>query len=195
LDDHQLLQAIQQGEAGAFDAFVEKYGRRLLAFGLRMCGQREDAEDVFQDTLVQAYKSLEGLRDPGAVRTWLFRVAANQCRMKRRKEAPGREIPLDEAVPPDLDLAAKERFVDWSQQPLDAAQRSQTRRLLEAALEQLPADYRMVILLRDVEGLSTQETADALGLGLSAVKMRLHRARLELRQRLDAHFKRQGALA
>lgn len=195
MNDAQLLDAIRTEAPGAFDAFVERYGRRLMAFGMRMCRQREDAEDVFQDTLLKAYKSLQGLREPAALKTWLYRVAANQCRMKRRKEAPGRELALEDLGPPGWELdggdGAPAAVPDWSRLPDAVAQRTEVRQALESALEELPQDYRMVVLLRDLEGLSTQEAADALGLGLSAVKMRLHRGRLALRKSLESVFKDQ----
>ncbi len=205
MDDARLLQAIRSGAPGAFDAFVDRYGRRLMAFGMRMCGQRQDAEDVFQDTLLKAYKSLEDLRDPAALRTWLFRIVANQCRMKRRKEIPSRELPLDDLGPPGWEgngspdgewgEGIPQAVFDWSHLPEAAAERAQMREALETALAELPPDYRMVVLLRDLEGLSTREAADALGLGLSAAKMRLHRGRLALRKRLEQVFQPAGGKA
>lgn len=185
LTDADLLQAVTSRDPGAFDLFVERYGRRLLAFGLRMCGQREDAEDVFQETLIKAYEGLEKVRDAGAVRTWLFRVAANQCLMKRRKSPPEREIPLEHYKPAGFDFADPLEIPDWSHLPEDDAARAELHDALESAIGDLPQDLRIVVILRDVEGLSTRETAEALGLGDSAVKMRLHRARLALRQSLE----------
>ncbi|HEX9736488.1 MAG TPA: RNA polymerase sigma factor [Thermoanaerobaculia bacterium] len=184
MNDAELLSAISENRPGAFDAFVDRYGRRLLAFGLRMCGQREDAEDVFQETLMKAYQGLEKLRDPGAVRTWLFRVASSQCLMKRRKERPERELPLEAYKPGGVDFGEPAAVVDWSDGPDDAAEQAELHAALEGALSALPPELRIVVLLRDVEGLSTQETAEALELGVSAVKMRLHRARLALREHL-----------
>ena len=184
MNDSELLSAISENRPGAFDAFVDRYGRRLLAFGLRMCGQREDAEDVFQETLLKAYQGLEKVRDPGAVRTWLFRVVSSQCLMKRRKERPERELPLEAFKPEGVDFGEPSEVVDWSHRPDDAAQQAELHAALEEALETLPSELRIVVLLRDVEGLSTQETAAVLDLGVSAVKMRLHRARLALREQL-----------
>lgn len=190
--DAQLLAAISSGEPGAFDTFVERYGRRLFAFGLRMCKSREDAEDVFQDTLLKAYQGLEDLRDPGAVRTWLYRVASNQCLMKRRKKEPAREIPLEQFKPQGFEEGEMADIADWSRLPEDDALQSELRDVLERAILELPPEYRVVLLLRDVEGLSTREVAAALELGEGAVKMRLHRARLALRQRL-ADYQREAA--
>jgi len=189
LSDEQLLRKIRDGEADAFDAFVARYGRRLLAFGMRMCGHREDAEDVFQETLLKAYQSLEAVRDPGAVRTWLFRVASNQCLMKRRKEKPEREVPLGYDGGDDVDFAAPIEIVDWSHRPDDEAARAELHAVLDAAIAELAPDLRIVVLLRDVEGLSTKEAAEVLHLGSSAVKMRLHRGRMALRERLASYHR------
>lgn len=187
LSDARLLEAISEGRPDAFDAFVDRYGRRILAFGLRMCGQREDAEDVFQETLLKAFQSLEKVNDPGAVRTWLFRVASNQCLMKRRREAPKREVPLESYKPDGFDLGEPAEIADWSRLPEDEARRTELHAALEGALQALAPELRIVVLLRDVEGLSTRETAEALSLGASAVKMRLHRARLALREHLSLY--------
>ena len=189
LSDEQLLRKIRDGEADAFDAFVARYGRRLLAFGMRMCGHREDAEDVFQETLLKAYQSLEAVRDPGAVRTWLFRVASNQCLMKRRKEKPEREVPLGYDGGDDVDFAAPIEIVDWSHRPDDEAARAELHAVLDAAIAELAPDLRIVVLLRDVEGLSTKEAAEVLHLGSSAVEMRLHRGRMALRERLASYHR------
>ncbi len=194
-NDAELLDAVRRGAPEAFDAFVERYGQRLLAFGLRMCGHHQDAEDVFQETLLKAYEGLRSVREPKAVRTWLFRVAANQCLMSRRKVPPGREVSLEDLKPPGWERGEPEDIPDWSQLPTVAAERAELRRLLESALAELPPEARIVALLRDVEGLSTQETAEALGLGVSAVKMRLHRARRQLRQYLACVDQARGRLA
>jgi len=193
INDAQLLEAVSNDAPGAFDAFVDRYGKRLLAFGLRMCGQREDAEDVFQDTLLKAYQGLSDLRDPGALRTWLYRVASNQCLMKRRKAGAQREISIEEFEPGHLASQLSAEVADWSELPEAAAARGQLQQALERAILELPADYRLVVLLRDVEGLSTRETASALDIGEAAVKMRLHRARLALRASLAEFY--QGAAA
>ena len=185
--DERLLEAARGNEPGAFDAFVDRYGGRLLAFGVRMCGHREDAEDVFQETLLKAFTGLAGLREPQAVRTWLFRVAANQCLMKRRsqKSDPTQGISLEQLKPPGWEDGTPVDIPDWSDLPEDGARRSELRQALEDAIFQLPPDYKVVVILRDMEGLTTKETAEALDLRQPTVKMRLHRARLQLRDRLS----------
>ena len=193
MDDAELLAAVHRGESEAFATFVERYGHRLLAFGKRMCGHVEDGEDVFQDTLLAAYQSLADLRDPGALRTWLFRVAANACRMRRRKTGPSREVSLEESFPAtggrqEGDGSGAAEVPDSSRQPDTKAERAELQKALEIALHHLPTEQRLVVLLRDVEGLDTHETAEALGISPSAVKMRLHRARASLRSELGTNY-------
>lgn len=193
MTDEALLEAIRRDDPRAFDAFAEQWGRRLMAFGLRMCGQREDAEDVFQETLLKAYRGLRDLREPAALRTWLFRVVANQCLMMRRKENPAREIALDDLKPPGSPDGPPSELRDRAAGPLQTAERSELRRTVTAVLAALPPDTRIVLLLRDLEGLTTAETAEVLGIGLSAVKMRLLRARAAVRARLGADFRELAA--
>jgi len=193
LTDEELLQAIVDDDPGAFDEFVDRYGRRLMAFSVRTCANVENAEDVFQETLLTAYQGLKDLREPRALRTWLYRVAANSCRMKRRKEKAPRHISLDDFKPPGWEDGHLPEVADWSKLPDDAAGRSELRDAFEAGLAELPADYRLVLIMRDVEGLSTREVAEALDVGESAVKMRLHRARMAMRQYLAAYHQQAAA--
>ncbi len=188
MSDEELLAAIAEERPGAFDAFVERYGRRLLAFGLRMCRHQEDAEDVFQETLFKAYQSLSRLEDPRALGTWLFRIVSRQCLMKRRKEVPGREISIDETPAPgsERDLPPFE-IPDAAHLPDDDTLQAELHEALQEAIDRLPSDHRIVVLLRDVEGFSTRETAEILEVGLSAVKMRLHRAHQALREELASY--------
>jgi len=187
LDDEKMLQAIIDDEPGAFDEFVRRYGRRLMAFSVRTCSNVDNAEDVFQDTLLKAYQALGDLREPKALRTWLYRVAANNCRMMRRKDRAPSKISLDDYKPPGWEDGQIIEVPDWSDPPDDAAGREELKIAFEEALAELPAEYRMVLLMRDVEGLSTKETAGALEIGESAVKMRLHRARMALRHHLAGY--------
>jgi RNA polymerase sigma-70 factor (ECF subfamily) len=185
--DTILLEKIRKGDPDAFDRFVDRYGDRIYGFGMHVCGEREDARDVAQDTLLQAFKSLKELKDPGALRTWLYRVASNACLMKRRKSkfAPAKELSLEELMPAGPDEASIE-IPDASAMPDQAAERAETQRVVREAIRELPPNYRIVLILRDIEQLSTRETAEALGIAETAVKMRLHRARVMVRNRLAA---------
>jgi len=187
MDNVELLRRIRSDEPGAFEAFVDAYGDRIFGFGVRMCGEREDARDVLQDTLLQAYRSLKDLQHPEALKTWLFRVAANACRMRRRKGKyePTRELSLDELGPRDGSNGAAE-IPDVSDLPDQEAARAEARARLRAAIDALPPHYRMVLVLRDIEQLTAPEVSEALGLPVSTVKMRLHRARLMVRRELES---------
>jgi RNA polymerase sigma-70 factor (ECF subfamily) len=191
--DEQVLRAVQSGERDAFERFVKRFGNRIYAFGMRVCNQAEDAEDVYQETLVAVYRTLATLREPRALTTWLYRIVANACRSKRRKGsfAANREIPLDELLPHGEPFDAGPVLPNEGG-PADDVYRRELAEALGRAVRDLPHDYRVVWLMRDAEGLSTQETAEALQISLSNVKMRLHRARLRLRQQL-AHLRPRGA--
>jgi RNA polymerase sigma-70 factor (ECF subfamily) len=188
-DDAALLSRIRADEPGAFDEFVQRFGGRIYAFGMKFCGEREDAKDVLQDTLIQAYRSLGELEHPAAMTSWLYRVAANACLMKRRKGKfePETEISLEELMPRPGATAGDE-IPDPAALPHDEAVRAETKARVQAAIGDLPPAYRIVLVMRDMEQLTTHEVAHALGLEVSAVKMRLHRARLMVRKSLEAKF-------
>jgi RNA polymerase sigma-70 factor (ECF subfamily) len=188
-DDATLLARIRDEAPGAFEAFVERFGGRIYAFGVRFCGEREDAKDVLQETLIQAYRSLRNLENPAALSSWLYRVAANACLMKRRKGKfePEREISLEE-LRPGAEGVGDPAIPDPSSLPDEAASRAQTVAMVRRAIGDLPPAYRIVLVMRDMEQLTTQEVAEALGLEISAVKMRLHRARLMVRKALEASY-------
>jgi len=177
------------GDAQAFDRFVEHFRAKIFQYAWLMCGHREDAEEVAQDTLLRVFESFDQLREPERVRPWVFRIAKNACLMKRRKSvfAPARELSLDEFMP-SKDGEAKLQIADWSKLPDDQLLRSELTTALERAIGELPENYRSVILLRDMEELSTQEAAQVLDMSDDAVKTRLHRARLALRAKLDSYL-------
>jgi len=181
-----LLQKIQDGDPRAFDEFVNLYGDRIYGFGLRMCGEREDARDVVQETLIKAFESLKTLKEPKALKSWLYRVASNACLMKRRKGRfePQRELSLEELMPKGAESVAFE-VPDHADLPDDSVARNETRRAVREAIRSLPPHYRIVLLLRDIEQLSTREASETLGLPETTIKMRLHRARLGVRKFLE----------
>lgn len=168
---------------------MDAYHTKLFRYAFTMCGHREDAEEVSQETLLKAFESLSQLREPEHFKAWLFRIAKNACLMKRRKSlfAPAAELSLDELRPTKNGEGVRLEIADWSAMPDDAAANAELHRALEQAIRQLPEQYRAVFLLRDVEGLSTAEAAHALEIGEDAVKQRLHRGRLALRKALDVY--------
>ena len=168
---------------------MEAFRQRLFHHALLVCRQYEDAEEITQETLLRVFQNLDQLREPERVRAWVFRIARNACLMRRRgvRPAPEQELSLDELKPAwqgegdgrRLDLA------DWRALPDDEVLRGELRRALEEAIAGLPEMYKTVLLLRDREELSTEETAGILEITPDAVKARLHRARLAVRRALD----------
>ncbi len=192
-EDEAVLRAVQVREPDSFDRFVDRFGNRIYAFGMRMCGRREDAEDVFQETLLTVFQKIQTLREPGALTTWLYRIVANGCLTRRRKSkfAPARELSLEELLPQG-GVVEQGPLVPEGEGPAGNLYRREIAEALDDAVRDLPPDYRVVWLMRDVEGLDTAETAEALGISVPNVKMRLHRARLVLRKSL-VHFHPDGA--
>jgi RNA polymerase sigma-70 factor (ECF subfamily) len=188
-----LARRLLAGDESAFDEFVGLFRPRIFHHAMLMCGHRDDAEEVTQDALLKVFENFDQLREPDRVRAWVFRIARNACYLKRRKSvyAPVEEIGLDELMPAWKTDGQKRilEIADWSALPDDLASREQMNELLEQAIRELPETYRQVMSLRDIEELSTAETAEVLGLSEDVVKQRLHRARLAVRQKLDRHFR------
>jgi RNA polymerase sigma-70 factor (ECF subfamily) len=193
----ELARRLLAGDAGAFDRFVEHFRARIFHYTWLMCGQREDAEEVAQDTLLKVFESFDQLREPERVRPWVFRIARNTCLMKRRKSvfAPTREISLDQFLPAFGHEGGERKLelADWSGLPDRQFLQAELKQVLDRAIGALPDHYRSVILLRDVEELSTIETAQILELSEDVVKTRLHRARLAIRQQLDEYLRTASA--
>jgi RNA polymerase sigma-70 factor, ECF subfamily len=191
-----LARQLMTGDADAFDRFVAHFRTKIFHYSWLMCGQREDAEDVAQDTLLKVFESFDQLREPERVRPWVFRIARNACLMKRRKSvfAPAQELSLDEFLPAmsQENGHAKLQIADWSGLPDRQILQSEMKRVLDQAISALPENYKSVILMRDVEDLSTLETAQILDLTEDVVKTRLHRARLAVRRKLDEYLRTDG---
>jgi len=191
--DAELARQLLAGQPGAFERFVEVYGAKVYQYSYLMCGQREDAEEVTQETLMKVFSSLDQLREPERLKAWVFRIARNACYMKRRKSvfAPAQELSLEEFLPAFEAGGDKRKLqiADWSALPDDLMLQQELRRELHQAISELPEIYKSVVLLRDVEELSTEETAQILEVGTDVVKTRLHRARLALRKRLDEYLR------
>jgi len=192
-EEIDLARQLMSGTPEGFDRFVEHFRSKIFQYSWLMCGHREDAEEVAQETLLRVFEKFDQLREPERVRPWIFRIAKNACLMKRRKSvfAPSRELSLDELMPARhrSDGEVKIEIADWSSLPDGQVLQSELRQALDQAIAHLPESYRSVILLRDLEELSTQETAGILDLSEDTVKQRLHRGRLQLRQFLDEYLK------
>jgi RNA polymerase sigma-70 factor, ECF subfamily len=175
-EDVALARALIEGRLEAFDAFVEHFRTRVFQYSYLMCGHREDAEEVAQDTLMKVFENFASLREPEKVRSWVFRIAKNACLMKRRRSifAPPHELSLDDSV----------HEPSSGEMPDVGVYRHEIQSALTAAIQQLPPNYRSVVLLRDIEELSTEEAAEILEVSPDVVKQRLHRGRLALRKLL-----------
>ena len=188
-DEPLLVAAAQRGEAAAFEALVNRYESKILRLTKNITGNQEDAEDAMQEAFLKAYAHLDGFQGDSRFYTWLVRIAANEALMRLRKRRP--QLSLDEPIESDSDLLPRE-LEDWRPSPEREYAQAEMQKILAEVIEKLEPEYRVVLVLRDLEELSTQETADALGISATAVKSRLLRARLKLREKLNRYF-RQGA--
>jgi len=178
--DQELLEQARTGDRDALERLLERHQRRVFRFGMKMCGEEEDAKDVLQETLIAAARGIRDFRGASSVSTWLYTIARSFCIKRHRtsKFAPGQVESLEERSREVQGMA------DAGRDPEDAAAGNQVRSALQAAISELEPMYREVLVLRDVEGLSAPEVADVLGLSVEAVKSRLHRARVAVRQRI-----------
>jgi RNA polymerase sigma-70 factor, ECF subfamily len=187
-DEQVLVQAARQGDIGAFEELVKRYDRNVFRIANHITQNREDAEDVVQDAFLKAYQNLGQFQGQSKFYTWLVRIAVNEALMRLRRRRPERMVSLDEDIKTDEDSMPRE-VADWAPNPEQLYTQAELKDILGKTIQGLPPSFRTVFVLRDVEGLSTEETADALELSVPAVKSRLLRARLQLRERLNKYFK------
>lgn len=179
----ELARALLAGETNAFERFVDHFRSKIFRYSWLMCGQPDDAEEVAQDTLLKVFENFDQLRDPERVRPWVFRIARNACLMQRRRSvfAPSHELSLED-LPPAAELAGLDP------PPEGQFLRAELRAVIDRVVSELPPVYRAVVLLRDLEELTTEETAQILDLSVDVVKTRLHRGRAAMRQKLDCYL-------
>ncbi len=189
-DDRPLVHRAKRGDYDAFEALVSRHERRVYGLALRITGQAADAEEVVQQTFLSVIEKIDGFREEAKFSTWLTRVATNHALALLRRNRRRQTLPLAEEGSDDGDehLPHPQYIAQWQATPEEIASQRETQRLLNEALGELDDKYRLVFVLRDVEGLSTAEAAEALDLTPSNVKVRLLRARLMLRERLTRHF-------
>lgn len=187
--DYEIIKAIQAGRKELFAELVRRYERPLYHFGMKMCAESRDAEDVVQETFLNAFKYLKDFRYETKFKNWLYRIATSNCIKKRRKSkfAPERELSLEEFLPQD-EAAVDRQAPAWATLPLDQVLNEELGQTLKQAILQVPEKYRVVLVLRDIEGFSTEESAQILNLTPANIKVRLHRARLFLREKLKTYF-------
>jgi RNA polymerase sigma-70 factor, ECF subfamily len=190
-DETGLVAKAKAGDAQAFTDLVNQYERKIYRLAKHITQNDEDAEDVLQETFLKAYEHLDNFQGNSKFYTWIVRIAVNESLMKLRKRKGDRTVPLDEPVDTGEEMVTREIAV-WEDNPEQRYSREEIQEILDKAVEGLKPDFRTVFMLRDIEELSTEETAETLGISVPAVKSRLLRARLALREKLTRQFRRKG---
>lgn len=183
------LEALRNGDQAEFARVVEAYSGYIYRLAMKMLQNPQDAEDILQETFIKAYKAFSKFDGRSKISTWLYRIATNEALMFLRKKRPDTisvESPHQDESEDDLNPL---QIVDWCCLPEAELMSDQARHYLDESVEQLPKNLKMAFILRDIEGLSTRETAEVLDISETAVKTRLHRARLQLREILTSYYK------
>jgi RNA polymerase sigma-70 factor (ECF subfamily) len=190
VDESVLLPQARDGDRAAFSELVRRYEGKIFRLAHHITQNREDAEDVLQETFLKAYEHLDQFQGNSKFYTWIVRIAVNQALMKLRKRKTDKTVSIDETLDTGEgeDTVARE-IATWNPNPEQRYSQEELHRILEQAVESLAPPYRAVFVLRDIDELSTEETAEALDLSIPAVKSRLLRARLQLRDKLTRYFK------
>ncbi|SRR5574340_315143 len=192
IEESALLERTRSGDARAFTDLVRRYEGKIFRLAQNITQNREDAEDVLQETFLKAYEHLDQFQGNSKFYTWIVRIAVNQALMKLRKRRTDKIVSMDETIDTGEDTVTRE-IAAWDESPEQRYSREEINSILIDAIDSLAAPYRAVFVLRDMEELSTEETAEALDLSVPAVKSRLLRARLQLREKLTRHFRRKGS--
>jgi len=189
LQDQALIDKINAGDFQAFEALVNRYEGKVYRLAMRMLRNQQDAEDALQEAFLQVYRGLKSFEGRSNFSTWLFRLATNVCLMKIRHRGtePTGMVPLEDFLP-QHEQGNQSSLQEWPEKPEEILLTKESREKMMEALDQLPADYRAVFILRDIEGFSNAEAGEALGISVAAVKSRLHRARIALRGMLAEYF-------
>ena len=190
-DEAAIVAQARLGDAKAFSELLRRYEGKIFRLALHITQNREDAEDVLQEAFLKAYEHLDQFQGQSRFYTWIVRIAVNQALMKLRKRKSDRSVSLDDTIDTGEDTVARE-IAAWDENPEQRYSREEINEILGSAIDGLAPIYRAVFVLRDVDGLSTEEAAGALDLSVPAVKSRLLRARLQLRDKLTRYFKRKG---
>ncbi len=186
--EEELLAALREGDEAAYKRVIVEMGGRLLAVARRILSNEEDARDTLQDALLQAFRNINDFKGQSLLSTWLHRIVVNVALMKLRSRRRKPEESIEPMLPVFQDDGHHVNpIVDWGENAEKMLQRQETKTIVREAIDRLPENYRTVMMLRDIEELSTNEAAEALGISPNAVKIRLHRARQALRQLIDPH--------
>ncbi len=186
--DVLLVERAKAGDTAAFEQLVKQYDRQIFRTAQHITQNREDAEDITQDVFFKAFQKLDQFQGNSKFSTWLVRIAVNESLMRLRKRKTSRTVSMDQDVETDEGSIPRD-FAEWRPNPEQNYSQSELAEILRKTIAGLPPGFRTVFTLRDIENLSTEETAEALGLSVPAVKSRLLRARLQLRERLSRYFR------
>jgi RNA polymerase sigma-70 factor, ECF subfamily len=189
VDESVLVERAQAGEAEAFSELMRRYERKIFRVAKNITQNDADAEDVLQDTFLKAYEHLDSFKRESKFYTWIVRIGVNEALMRLRKRRGDKSVPLDDPLDTGEETVNREIAV-WEDNPEQQYSREEFHEILDKAVDGLKPDFRIVFTLRDIEELSTEETADVLGISIPAVKSRLLRARLALREKLTRQFRR-----
>lgn len=181
------LDALRAGDRAEFARLVETYHELIYRLAIKMLNNPQDAEDVLQETFIKAYRHLKGFDGRSSLSTWLYRIATNEALMLLRRKKPV-QVSVDETIETEEGEVEPLQIVDWCCIPEDELMSSEARIHLDRAIDNLPPNLRVVFILRDIQGLSTRETGEVLNLSETAVKTRLSRARLRLREELSSYY-------
>jgi RNA polymerase sigma-70 factor (ECF subfamily) len=189
-DEAQLLRGLKDGEPEAFRRFVDLNSANVYQVALKLLGDEQEAEDVLQETFLNAFRAIDGFEGRSKLSTWLYRIAYNASLMRLRKRSRMTTFSLDHPLrlQNETEDEVPHHLVDWSSMPDDQLLTVEARQEMDQAIAELPETLRSAFVLRDIQGLSGAETAEVLGITVQAVKNRLHRARLRLRERLSEYF-------
>lgn len=184
--DDELVRSAQGGDNRAFDELVRRYQEKVYRLSYKILRHEDDAAEALQDAFLSAYRGLANFKAESTFSTWLYRIATNASLMKYRKRRDG-HVSLDQSQSASED-AEPLQLADWAAQPPEELLTAETRQVMAEGIERLPEELRTVFVLRDIEELSNAEVAEILGLSVAAVKSRLHRGRIQLRERLNRYF-------
>jgi RNA polymerase sigma-70 factor (ECF subfamily) len=181
--DEELVHRAQQDDERAFGELVTRYESKVYSLAMKMLRNPEDAEDVLQDTFLRAYRGIKSFKGNSTFSTWIYRITANSALMRlRKKQLP--QVSIEDADERDAPIS----IADWAPGPVEQLLNQEMQKVMDEAIDALPAEFRQVFILRDVEEMSNAEVAEILDLSVAAVKSRLHRARLKVRNRLAQYF-------
>jgi RNA polymerase sigma-70 factor, ECF subfamily len=192
VSDEELIKRAKKGEERAFTELVKRYESLVYSFAFKVCRDEEKASETWQDTFINVFRKLHQFDGRSKFTTWLYSIVTNSCKMKRRRRKLDQasvsiELPPESADGSDHDHTVQ-TIPSWKETPLDSVMGKELRTVLDEAIQRLPYEYRVVFVLRDVEGMSAEETGKILKLSVPAVKSRLRRARVFLREQLNPYM-------